>query len=90
MTGRVSKVMAARTRALGPEAEPTAQGTHWRLTLGDDGVAWLLLDRAGESTNTLSEEVLEELDEMLGQIEEMRPKGLVLRSAKAAVSRACR
>ena len=84
MTGRVSKAMAARTRAFGPEVEPTAQGTHWRLTLGDDSIAWLLLDRAGESTNTLSEEVLEELDEMLGQIEEMRPKGLVLRSAKAA------
>ena len=84
MTGRVSKAMAARTRALGPKAEPTAQGTHWRLTLDDDSIAWLLLDRAGENTNTLSDEVLEELDEMLVQIEEMRPKGLVLRSAKAA------
>ena len=80
--GRVGEVMAARQRMLGPEVEPVAASADWRLRLDEDGIAWLLLDRAGRSANTLSEAVLEQLDQMLGQIEERRPRGLVLRSAK--------
>ena len=55
---------------------------HWRLAVGDDGTAWLTLDRAGESVNTLSEEVVRELDAMLDAVAEEKPRALVIRSAK--------
>lgn len=55
---------------------------HWRLAVGDDGIAWLTLDRAGESVNTLSEAVLRELDAMLDAVTEAKPRALAIRSAK--------
>lgn len=58
------------------------QREHWRLALGDDGIAWLTLDRAGESVNTLSEDVIRELDSMLDAAAEAKPRALVIRSAK--------
>src|SRR5262249_36756271 len=57
---------------------------HWRLARDEDAVAWLALDKAGTSANTLSEEVLAELDQVLAELEREPPKGLVLRSAKPA------
>src|SRR6185437_9957613 len=47
-----------------------------------DGIAWLLLDKKDASTNTLSENVLIELDAVLTKIEADRPRGMVIRSAK--------
>ncbi len=41
-----------------------------------------MLDKAGASANTLSEDVLIELDDVLAKLESDPPKGLVLRSAK--------
>lgn len=68
---------------LGPK--PTeAGGKHWRLTRDEDGIDWLLLDRVEASVNTLSEEVLTELNTLLGRIEASPPKGLVIRSAKSS------
>ncbi|MGX5734755.1 3-hydroxyacyl-CoA dehydrogenase NAD-binding domain-containing protein [Bosea thiooxidans] len=55
---------------------------HWRLA-AEDGIAWLTLDRAGESANTLSEEVLTEQNEMLDAVMEIGPRTLAIRSAKA-------
>jgi 3-hydroxyacyl-CoA dehydrogenase/enoyl-CoA hydratase/3-hydroxybutyryl-CoA epimerase len=56
--------------------------THWRLTRGKDDITWLILDRANESTNTLSEDVLAEFDAMLDDVEALDAKGIVIRSAK--------
>jgi 3-hydroxyacyl-CoA dehydrogenase/enoyl-CoA hydratase/3-hydroxybutyryl-CoA epimerase len=56
---------------------------HWRLA-AEDGIAWLTLDRAGESANTLSEEVLVELNEMLATVMETGARALAIRSAKAS------
>lgn len=55
---------------------------HWRLAVGDDGIAWLTLDRAGESVNTLSEDVIRELDAMLDAVAEAGPRALAIRAAK--------
>jgi 3-hydroxyacyl-CoA dehydrogenase / enoyl-CoA hydratase / 3-hydroxybutyryl-CoA epimerase len=71
--------LADRAMALGPDAPPERDARHWRLARDTDGIAWLLLDRAGEATNTVSGEVL---DGMLAALEASPPKGLVLRSAK--------
>ena len=49
-----------------------------------DGIAWLYLDRAGSSTNTLSRDVLDELATAFTALEENPPNGLVIASAKPA------
>ena len=47
-----------------------------------DGVAWLTLDKAGASANSLSREVMEELDALLPALEASPPKALIITSAK--------
>lgn len=54
---------------------------HWRREADGDG-AWLLLDVAGRSTNTLNDAVLSELDELLQALENERPARLMIRSGK--------
>ena len=55
---------------------------HWRLERGADGLATLVLDREGASTNTLSAEVLAELNGALDLLEREKPRALVIRSGK--------
>lgn len=82
MAGKVWSALQGRELEVGPRVEPSWKGKNWLLKRDADDVAWLILDRAGESVNTLSEAVLSELDECLGQIEARPAKGLVLRSGK--------
>ena len=56
---------------------------HWTLTREADGLATLALDRADATTNTLSADVLAELNEALDMLDRDPPKGLVIRSGKA-------
>ena len=55
---------------------------HWKLDADGDGLAWLTIDRAGASINSLSAEVLEELRSVLCDLAAAPPKGLVIRSGK--------
>jgi 3-hydroxyacyl-CoA dehydrogenase/enoyl-CoA hydratase/3-hydroxybutyryl-CoA epimerase len=55
---------------------------HWRLERDSDDVAWLIFDKAGESVNTFSIEVLDELRRALDELERARPRALVIRSGK--------
>ena len=57
---------------------------HWQLNREDSGIVVAVLDRAGESTNALSAEVMAEFGQILDQFDLYRPKGLIVRSAKAA------
>ncbi len=57
---------------------------HWRIETDPDNIAWLIIDRAGSSTNTLSTEVLGEFDRVLDDIKAMAPRALVIRSGKAS------
>lgn len=77
-------LLGDRVLELGPK--PAADGSYrnFKLTRDEDGVAWLLFDRAGASANTLSADLLEELDKILGELESARPTGLVVRSAKTS------
>jgi 3-hydroxyacyl-CoA dehydrogenase/enoyl-CoA hydratase/3-hydroxybutyryl-CoA epimerase len=87
MTQRVWKTLEPRNLELGPLAQPGDEiGTwrHWKLKRDEDDILWLVFDKSGSSANTLSQEVLTELDDVLGKIEEESAKGLVLRSAKPA------
>jgi 3-hydroxyacyl-CoA dehydrogenase/enoyl-CoA hydratase/3-hydroxybutyryl-CoA epimerase len=82
MAGKVWSALRGRELEMGPRVDPSWKSANWLLKRDAADVAWLILDRAGESVNTLSEAVLSELDECLGQLEAEAPKGLVLRSAK--------
>ena len=55
---------------------------HWTIARDPDGLAWLTLDKADASTNTLSAAVLDELGEALDELDRQPPKGLVIRSGK--------
>jgi 3-hydroxyacyl-CoA dehydrogenase/enoyl-CoA hydratase/3-hydroxybutyryl-CoA epimerase len=77
-------LLAPRDLELGPKPAPDPAFKHWRLARDADGVAWAVLDKAGASANTLSEDVLAELDLILDRVEQDPPAGLVIRSAKPA------
>ena len=55
---------------------------HWKLSTDIDNVTWLTIDRDGERVNSLSMEVLEELEKIIGTLETDPPAGLVLQSGK--------
>ena len=55
---------------------------HWKLSTDIDDVLWLSLDREGESANSLSLDVLRELESIIDDLETNAPAGLVLLSAK--------
>lgn len=55
---------------------------NWRLEYDLDNVCWLTIDRVGESANSLSSEVMTELEEIVGRLEKDHPRGLVLQSGK--------
>ena len=82
MDSKIMDVLADRVLTLGPKPDATSAYRHFRLTRDADGVAWLLFDREGASANTLSADVIEELDKVLAALESERPAGLVIRSAK--------
>ena len=73
-----------RVLELGPTPEAHGPYLNFRLTRDTDGIAWLLFDREGASANTLSADLIEELDKVLGELERTRPAGLVIRSAKTS------
>jgi 3-hydroxyacyl-CoA dehydrogenase/enoyl-CoA hydratase/3-hydroxybutyryl-CoA epimerase len=76
--------LAPRDIELGPKSATDPGLKHWRLTRDVDGVAWAVLDKAGASANTLSEEVLAELDQILDRLAQESATALVIRSAKPA------
>ncbi|HEX6736386.1 MAG TPA: enoyl-CoA hydratase-related protein, partial [Azonexus sp.] len=57
---------------------------HWQLTREDSGIVVAVLDKAGESANSLSAEVMVEFGQILDQLDLYQPKGLIVRSGKAA------
>ena len=80
-------VLGKRNLELGPFAtdearQDTGPWANWRMRTDEEGIAWLLFDKKDASANTLSADVLAELDAVLENIERNRPRGLVIRSAK--------
>ncbi|WP_079564313.1 3-hydroxyacyl-CoA dehydrogenase NAD-binding domain-containing protein [Bradyrhizobium erythrophlei] len=82
MDSRIMNVLGDRVLELGPTPEEGGPYRNFKLTRDADGIAWLLFDRANASANTLSADVIEELDQVLAALESQRPAGLVIRSAK--------
>src|SRR4029453_9941943 len=82
MDSQIMSVLGDRVLELGPKPDAAGPYKNFKLTRDADGVAWLLFDREGTSANTLSADLLEELDKVLAELESHRPTGLVTRSAK--------
>src|ERR1035441_9734056 len=87
MAQKVWDTLAPRNLELGPftapqSAKAASPWRHWKLATDADGIAWLILDKQGVGANTLSEDVIFELDDVLVTIEREAPKGLVIRSGK--------
>lgn len=82
MDSRIMDVLKDRVLELGPKPDASEPYRNFKLTRDADGIAWLLFDRAGASANTLSADVMEELDAVLASFESQRPAGIVIRSAK--------
>lgn len=57
---------------------------HWQPQLRPDGIVVLTLDRADNGVNALSQAVLDELGQAVERIAIGKPKGVVIRSGKAA------
>ena len=57
---------------------------HWQLINEENGIVVAVLDKAGESANSLSADVMAEFGEILDQFEKQPPKGLLIRSGKEA------
>jgi 3-hydroxyacyl-CoA dehydrogenase/enoyl-CoA hydratase/3-hydroxybutyryl-CoA epimerase len=55
---------------------------HCRLETDAEGIAWLTLDKADASANSLGSEMMREADEVLRQLEASPPRGVVIRSGK--------
>jgi 3-hydroxyacyl-CoA dehydrogenase/enoyl-CoA hydratase/3-hydroxybutyryl-CoA epimerase len=60
----------------------TAGYKHWQISFDIDNICWLTLDRSGEKINSLSTEVLAELESLITAFETELPRGLVLQSGK--------
>jgi 3-hydroxyacyl-CoA dehydrogenase/enoyl-CoA hydratase/3-hydroxybutyryl-CoA epimerase len=56
---------------------------HWTSETGDDGIAWLCIDKADGGANVLSGEVLEELHQLIEPMAKQPPKGVVIHSGKS-------
>jgi 3-hydroxyacyl-CoA dehydrogenase / enoyl-CoA hydratase / 3-hydroxybutyryl-CoA epimerase len=82
MDSKIMDVLGDRVLELGPRPGAETPYRNFKLTRDDDGIAWLLFDRAGASANTLSSDAIEEFDAVLAALESQRPAGLVIRSAK--------
>jgi 3-hydroxyacyl-CoA dehydrogenase/enoyl-CoA hydratase/3-hydroxybutyryl-CoA epimerase len=56
---------------------------NWTVEFDGDKVAWLGLDKAGSSTNILSRDVIDELNDILDELGGAAVRGVVFYSAKA-------
>jgi 3-hydroxyacyl-CoA dehydrogenase/enoyl-CoA hydratase/3-hydroxybutyryl-CoA epimerase len=84
MDSQIMNLLGDRVLELGPKPDSVSAYRNFKLTRDADGAAWLLFDREGTSANTLSADLIEELDKVLTELESQRPTGLVIRSAKTS------
>ena len=56
---------------------------NWRLEEDENAISWLYADKDGESTNSLSQEMLSELDTIISELEGSSSRGLVILSGKS-------
>ena len=55
---------------------------HWHLLVDEFNIAWLTLDRKNASVNSLNREVFDEFDQVLDEVQAVKPKGVIIQSGK--------
>lgn len=60
----------------------TTSAKYWHLDIDSDNIAWLGFDCPDSSVNKLGRAALAELDSFLKEIEDKKPRGLVIKSNK--------
>lgn len=60
----------------------TQQYDHWHTDIDENHILWLGFDRKDQAVNTMSREVMEELNFVLDHLDQNAIKGLVITSAK--------
>jgi len=68
--------------ATAPNAAAPIDAPNWSLTTDDAGIAWLTLDKAEASANSLSRAVMVEFESHLAVLERQLPRALIIASAK--------
>ncbi len=56
---------------------------NWHIRTDDDGIAWLGFDKPGASTNVLSRDVMVELNDRVAELEQSKPKAVIVHSMKS-------
>ena len=89
MKGHILETLSSRDMALGPFQgkqikKESSRWQHWLLERDSSDVAWLILDKKEANANVLSEAVLNELGEIVSELENNTPAGVVLRSIKSS------
>lgn len=85
MTGQVLKYLGETKLELGSVMGSVGERVgNWRTGRDEDGILWLVLDKKDTDTNTISEDVIRELDSHIAAAEADMPKALVIRSAKTS------
>jgi 3-hydroxyacyl-CoA dehydrogenase / enoyl-CoA hydratase / 3-hydroxybutyryl-CoA epimerase len=56
----------------------------WKMDRDAEGIAWLTLDKPDTSANTLSQQVMRELDALLQSLARSPPRGVIIRSGKTS------
>ncbi len=84
LSKNVLAALEARELETGLDVAASHMLRHWRYGLDEHGVAWLLFDKMGASVNTIDDEVLDELADVLRRMLPESPAGIVIRSAKRA------
>ncbi len=58
------------------------QYKNWKLETDEENIVWLHFDKAGSGTNVFSSDVFTEFSEILDQLPDMKPTGLIILSDK--------
>ncbi len=66
-----------------PVDDPQGKFRHWNQQVDQGGICWWTLNRDDASANTLSQDVLAELNHLIEQLPARGVSGLVIRSGKA-------
>jgi len=75
----------ARYAATAPHETPkhnSMSNSAWKMERDSQGIAWLTLDKPETSANTLSQQVMRELDALLQSLARSPPRGVIIRSGK--------
>lgn len=80
MTGSVKQKL--EDKQLEADKGCAIEKEHWKLERDKNDILWASMDKQNSSANTISREILLELNDILDDLEQNKPKALVITSLK--------